>query len=66
MIKLDVKEYCHSCPGFKAVVSKSGTSTQVNEYEKAHTDTIIRCKYRGRCENIKHYLEREKRKGELN
>lgn len=51
MIKLDVKEYCHTCPGFKAVVCKSNSSNP-------HPDVIIRCKFRGRCENIKHYLER--------
>ena len=56
MIRLDVKEYCHTCPGFKAVVCKSNNSNP-------HSDVIIRCKFRGRCENIKHFLEREKEKG---
>ena len=51
MIRLDVKEYCHTCPGFEVAVSE-GNATNM------HTDVIIRCRFRGRCENIRHYLER--------
>lgn len=54
MIKLDIKDYCHSCPGFEASVNKIETDHVVS----AGHDTIIRCKFKGRCESMVRYLKK--------
>ena len=55
MIKLEVKDYCQNCPGFEPSVTRNEL------YDNAHggMETIIRCKYRGRCESMVRYLKKE-------
>lgn len=58
MIRVNVKDYCSDCLDFEPDVEKphvlySGT-------DKVFVgDTIIRCKYRDRCEQMKRYLEKK-------
>lgn len=54
MIKLEVKDYCQSCPGFEASITKNEI---FHEISGGH-DTIIRCKFRGRCESMVRYLKK--------
>ncbi len=58
MIKLEVKDYCQSCPGFEANITKNDV---YHEISSGH-DTIIRCKYRTRCESMVRYLRKEQEK----
>lgn len=58
MIKLEVKDYCQSCPGFEALITKNEIFHEVC----AGHDTIIRCKYRNRCESMVRYLKKEQEK----
>lgn len=50
MIILEIKEYCHHCPGFEADVRKEQTGDH---------NTVIRCRYKGRCESMVNYLKKE-------
>lgn len=65
-IRIDVKEYCAECCDFEADVTKPERSTLYSEDFIGvkeifrQTDTIVRCKYRNRCEAIKRFLEKQK------
>lgn len=57
MIVLEVQNYCHSCSDFEPDVDKP-EKYYANGDEIIMTDTVVRCKYCKRCENLKRYLER--------
>lgn len=57
MIKLEVQEYCHSCSDFEPDVERPEKYYAGSE-EVVMTNTVVRCRYRKRCENLKRYLER--------
>lgn len=59
MIKLDVKDYCHSCMDFDPDVVPAHKEFTDWTNEIVLTDTVIRCKNRDRCEAIRRYLERQ-------
>lgn len=65
-IRIDVKDYCAECCDFEPDVTKPERSTlyfeSMGEQKNMvlQTDTIVRCKYRNRCEAIKRYLEKQK------
>lgn len=66
MIKLEVQEYCHNCLDFDADVlspEKTVTTLYTNDGESFEhvdiSDTIVRCKFRRRCEAIKRYLKKQ-------
>lgn len=63
MIRLDIHEYCQQCMDFKADVERP---VKMFGDDKAviQTDTVVRCEYRGRCEAIRRYLERQAKEGE--
>jgi hypothetical protein len=54
MIKLDVAEYCHRCPGFDVNVVKK----TYDGYYRTGQDFVIGCKHEEKCNVIKDYLER--------
>ena len=56
MIKLDVADYCQSCPDFIADVEKFeyGSLSNVNAVH-----TTIRCMNRDRCRNLVRHLKEE-------
>lgn len=59
-IELVVKDYCGECCEFEAdVIKPENRLIRVgdNDTKVIKTDTIVRCKYAKRCENIKRYLE---------
>ena len=60
MIKLDVADYCQSCPDFEADIEKYvyGYTNDVKA-----VNTTIRCENSDRCRNMAKYL-REKLEGE--
>jgi hypothetical protein len=49
MIRLDVQDYCHSCPEFEASVVMIDHITKI--------DTIIHCEHQFKCDRIKQYLK---------
>lgn len=55
MIKLDVFEYCHDCPDFKADVDINPIVIHDCGCVCA-TDTIIRCTHREKCRKIAEYM----------
>lgn len=57
MIKLDVEEYCHPCLDFIPDVTNPIRSLSEDGKDILQSDTIIQCKHRKRCSNIKRYLE---------
>lgn len=57
MIRLEVQEYCHACSDFEPDVEKPEKYYSGSE-EVIMTDTVVRCRYRKRCENLKRYLAR--------
>lgn len=63
MITLDVKDYCHNCPGFEAEVISDSTRLYAGgvEYCEA-SNKVVKCRYRKRCEAMMKYLEKEKSK----
>lgn len=61
MIKLDVKDYCHSCTEFDPEVEHP-TNFYANAEVALITDTVIRCKDLKKCENIKCHLKFEELK----
>lgn len=67
-IDLDVKGYCSECCDFDPDVIKPERRLHridENTVMNIQSDTIIRCKYAKRCENIKRYLDQQQ-KGENN
>ena len=57
-IRLEVEEYCHECMDFTADVTNP-QRVRNGSGELTMSDTIVQCKYRKRCHNIKEYLERK-------
>lgn len=64
MIRLDVQDYCQQCMDFNPDVEMPqkayGLGPDGNEIEFILSDTVVRCRYRKRCEAIKRYLDRQK------
>ena len=60
-IVLQVKDYCSHCLDFEADVVKP-EKIYTGDYALEYTDTIVRCEYAKRCENIKRYLEKQSSK----
>lgn len=59
MVKLDIKDYCQTCPYFEADVSYPPTLYYENDkpiYEDG--DTIVRCVNREHCEFVKQGCEK--------
>lgn len=65
-IDLTVEEYCSDCYDFEAEVIKPERLLQCTDKSTlvVQTDTIVRCKYAKRCENLKRYLEKQMNKGD--
>ena len=70
MIKLDVREYCDSCPHFEPEVvmrphAQIFTPFDPINFEKEIVtitgDTIVKCCNRDRCEAIYEYMEGQKK-----
>lgn len=59
-IRLEVEEYCHECLDFEADVI-SPQRVRNGNGELTMSDTIVQCKHRKRCTNIKRYLERREK-----
>lgn len=57
MIRLEVQEYCHACSDFEPDIEKP-EKYYLGSEEVIMTDTVVRCRYRKRCENLKRYLTR--------
>ena len=66
-IDLTVEEYCSDCYDFEAEVIKPERRLQridENTVVNIQTNTIVRCKYAKRCENLRRYLEKQMNKGD--
>ena len=61
MIQIDVKDYCHTCTEFDPDVEYP-TNIYANNEVALIGDTIVRCKDRRKCENIKCHLKFEELK----
>lgn len=59
-IVLEVQPYCTKCLDFEADVSKP-TRIDYGDGEFIYGDTIVRCRYAKRCENIRKYLIRQEK-----
>lgn len=62
MITLKVADYCHDCPGFEAEVDKDYRtlhSFDLTGREITFRETTVTCKYRGRCEAIHNYIQKQ-------
>lgn len=59
MIRVEVEEYCHSCLDFSPSVTPPHRERCDGGDGQRMTDTIIECKNRRRCANIKRYLEQQ-------
>lgn len=62
MIRVDIHEYCQKCLDFEADVERP--VKMFSGEEVIQTDTVIRCEYRGRCEAIRRYLEKNMKEKE--
>lgn len=58
MISLDVQPYCGNCPDF--VPDVDGPTKIYADNIMLQSNTIVRCKYRKRCEAMIRYLEKRK------
>lgn len=58
MITLDIKPYCHECRDFDPVCEQKCYTYMKDEAKTS--DTVIFCKTRNRCENIRRYISRQK------
>ena len=56
MIIVDVKEYCQECPDFDPDVEKPAMFYADDIRYKFLKNTIIRCKYRQRCDSIQKHI----------
>ena len=56
MIRVEVEEYCQSCLDFEPDVTKP-EKVYGDDNAIVLSDTVIRCKYRKRCQGITRYLE---------
>ena len=66
MITLDTKPYCDACPNFEPVVISRpeklyGGSLDGEDRSVMVGDTVVSCRRRKYCENIKRYLEQHER-----
>ena len=61
MIRVEVQDYCQSCLEFEPDVERPTQFYAASEVVE-QTDTVIRCKHRTRCENIKRHIDKEKEK----
>lgn len=62
MIKLEIQSYCNQCFDFEPDVTKPeriSIRSDFYEQEVLQTDTIVKCKYAKRCENIRRYLKQQ-------
>lgn len=58
MITIDVQPYCESCLDFTPDVD--GPVRYYGDQKViCQSDTIVRCKYRKRCENMVRYLQKQ-------
>lgn len=57
MISLQVENYCQNCSNFKPYCSVSRTSDYF--YGNGTVETLVQCKYKDRCKEIKKYLEEQ-------
>lgn len=55
MIELNVKEYCHSCPEFAAVINGPNVLYGNDAFQVCKTEIV--CEHRKLCEHIEEYLE---------
>lgn len=62
-IKLDIHEYCQECRDFTADVERP-IRMVADDNTIIQTDTVVRCEYRGRCEAIRRFLEKQVKEGE--
>ena len=60
-IKIEVQPYCMECLDFEADVTKPNKVYTIDG-EVVLGDTIVRCEYARRCENIMKYFERLEKK----
>ena len=60
LIRLEVEDYCQSCTEFNPDVEEP-TALYANREVVARTDTVVRCKSRHKCENIKMRIEQDLR-----
>ena len=58
MIRLEVKDYCHSCSEFNPDI-KYPTNFYADGKVVMMTDTLVRCKDRCKCENLKCHIKKE-------
>lgn len=67
MIRFDIQDYCSLCFDFEPEVTKPVKEIFYNtDGKQPQTDTIVRCKYAKRCENIKRYLSHQIKPDETN
>ena len=59
MIKLDIQPYCESCYDFEPDVTRPCKLSNISGECIIMTDTIVRCEYAKRCENILRYLKQQ-------
>ena len=57
-IILEVQPYCATCPDFEADVTRPN-KVQVYVDEFILSDTIVKCRYAKRCENIRKFLAKQ-------
>lgn len=57
MIHLEIHGYCDACCDFSPEVT-SPSRVYGSDGTVEQTDTVVRCKYAKRCENIKRYLSK--------
>lgn len=61
MIRLEVREYCHDCFDFDPNVQSPERFYAYSDRVAGQTDTIVRCRSRARCENIRRFLVQDDR-----
>lgn len=64
-IILNIKDYCSECCDFEPDVTrpeKGSLCSGGEELVVLQTDTIVRCRYARRCENIRRYLAKQEYK----
>ena len=59
MIRVSVEDYCQQCLDFSPDIIEPMRAFSIDDREIIQSDTIIKCKYRKRCANIKRYLEQQ-------
>lgn len=59
-IVIEVQPYCASCLDFEADVTKPDRIWHLDG-EFVFGDTVVKCRYAKRCENIKKFLMRQEK-----